>query len=340
VPRAAAASPGEQTHDDTVEPPSGAQARAAAGAVPAAGSVAGSVAIIGAPNVGKSTLLNRMLGEKLAIVSPRAQTTRNRIVGVWTGQRPDGRHGQIVFVDTPGLHDPRSALGRFMVQEALAALSEADALLLVVDASGTRPGDRTDARLLDHCRESGRPIVLALNKVDRVKDKERLFPVLQSWSERADFAALVPICATRGTGVDDLVSELLAVLPPGPPLYGPDMLTDRSERFLAAELIREQLFLRLRQELPSAVAVVIDNWDERPAGDVVIDASVMVEREPQKAIVVGQGGNMVRDVGSAARLEISNLLGRPAHLRLHVKVAPNWTDSPEGIARVGYRQGD
>jgi GTPase len=322
--RAAAPSPDQQTHNASVEP----------------GAVAGSVAIVGAPNVGKSTLLNRMLGEKLAIVSPRAQTTRNRIVGVWTGRRPDGRHGQIVFVDTPGLHDPRSALGRFMVQEAMAALSDANALLLVVDVSATRPGDRTEARLLAQCREAGRPIVVALNKVDRVRDKGRLLPTLQSWSEKGDFAALVPISATRGTGVDDLVSELLAVLPPGPPLYGPDMLTDRSERFLAAELIREQLFLRLRQELPSAVAVVVDNWDERPAGDVVIDASVLVERETQKAIVVGQSGSMVRDVGSAARLEITQMLGRPAHLRLHVKVVPNWTDSPEGIARVGYRQGD
>jgi GTPase len=299
----------------------------------------GSVAIIGAPNVGKSTLLNRILGEKLAIVSPRAQTTRNRIAGIWTGQVAGGPAGQIVFVDTPGLHDPRSALGRFMVQEAMAALSDADAIMLVVDLQG-RSQEATENRLLAECKAAGRPVVVALNKVDRVKDKKELLPTLQRWSGRGPFAALVPISATRGTGVDDLVGELLAVLPAGPPLHDPDKLTDRSERFLAAELVREQLFLRLRQELPGAVAVVVDNWEERAGGDVVIDASILVERETQKAIVVGRSGAMIRDVGTAARAEITKLLGRPAHLKLHVKVAPDWTDSPQGIARLGYRQGE
>jgi GTP-binding protein Era len=301
--------------------------------------VAGTVTIIGLPNVGKSTLLNQILGEKLAIVSPRAQTTRNRILGVWNGERA-GRRGQIAFLDTPGVHEPRSALGRFMVQEALAALQDADLLLLVVDAQSSPAQARTEARLLQECRTSGRPIVLALNKVDRVKDKSRLLPLLQSWSERGPFAAQVPISATRGVGVDDLLGELLAALPSGAPLHDPETLTDRTERFLAAELIREQLFLHLRQELPTSVAVVVDNWDERPGGDVVIDASIMVEREPQKAIVVGRGGSMIREVGTAARTEITRLLGRPAHLRLHVKVSPRWTDSPEGIARLGYKPGE
>jgi GTP-binding protein Era len=314
-------------------------ARAAGQPGTVAAPVAGSVAIIGAPNVGKSTLLNRIVGEKLAIVTPRAQTTRNRIVGVWTGRLDDVRGGQIVFVDTPGLHDPRSALGRFMVQEARAALADASAILLVVDAQASGK-DVMVKRLLAECRASGRPVVVALNKVDRVRDKKQLLPLLQGWSERGPFAALVPISATRGTGVDDLVGELLVVLPPGPPLHDPDTLTDRTERFLAAELVREQLFLRLRQELPGAVAVVVEDWEERPAGDVVIDASILVEREAQKAIVVGRSGAMVRDVGTAARAEITQLLGRPAHLRLHVKVDPNWTDSPEGIARVGYGQGE
>jgi GTPase len=318
---AAPAGPSLQTRDGTARP------------------VAGAVVILGPPNVGKSTLLNRILGEKLAIVSPRAQTTRNRIVGVWNGHT-GGRGGQIAFVDTPGLHDPRSALGRFMVQEALAALSEADAILLVVDAQRANSGDPAEKRLLAESRATGRPIVLALNKVDRVRDKRALLPALQNWSQRGPFAALVPISATGGQGIDDLLRELLGVLPEGPPRHGPDTLTDRSERFLAAELIREQLFLRLRQEVPGAVAVVIENWEERPGGDVVVDASILVEREPQKAIVVGRSGTMVRDVGTAAREEITRLLGRPAHLRLHVKVAPDWTDTPEGLARVGYQRGE
>jgi GTP-binding protein Era len=323
------------------------------GAAPAEGARSGTVAIIGRPNVGKSTLLNRIVGEKLAIVSPRPQTTRNRIVGVWTGTLAESRAGegilggQIVFVDTPGVHQARSALNRYMVEEAYAALVDVDVLLLVAEAeAGASTGMPAEARLqhpaeralLTVAREKGRKVVLALNKVDRIKDKARLFPVLAAWQAQAEPEALVPISATRGTGVVDLVRELLRLLPEGPPLYPPDMLTDRSERFLAAELIREQLFLRLRQELPYATAVVVDNWEERAdSGDVVVDATILVEREAQKAIVVGKGGQMIRDVGTAARAEITTLLGRPAHLRLHVKVAPDWTSSPAGIARMGYR---
>jgi GTPase len=322
------------------------------GAAPAEGGRAGTVAIVGRPNVGKSTLLNRIVGEKLAIVSPRPQTTRNRIVGVWTGTLAESRAGegalggQIVFVDTPGVHQARSALNRFMVDEALAALSDVDVLLLVAEAdAGAAAGLPAEARLqhpaernlLTEARANGKPVVLALNKVDRVKDKGRLFPVLAAWQAQAEPAALIPISATRGSGVVDLVRELLRLLPKGPPLYPPDMLTDRSERFLVGELIREQLFLRLRQELPYATAVVVDNWEERAdQGDVVVDATILVEREAQKAIVVGKGGQMIRDIGTAARAEVTTLLGRPAHLRLHVKVAPEWTSSPAGIARMGY----
>jgi GTP-binding protein Era len=182
--------------------------------------------------------------------------------------------------------------------------------------------------------------LLVLNKVDRVKDKRALLPVLELWNARGPFAALVPVSATRGTGVEDVLRELLALLPAGPPLYGPDMLTDRTERFLAGELVREQLFVRLRQELPYSTAVLVDNWEERAQGDVVIDASIIVERESQKGIVVGRGGEMIRDVGAAARAEITKLVGRPVHLRLHVKVTPDWTQSPDTVARLGYRKED
>jgi GTPase len=317
--------------------------------------VAGTVAILGRPNVGKSTLLNRIVGEKLAIVSPRPQTTRNRIVGVWTGALPAGRQGeparsgQVVFVDTPGIHLARSALNKFMVDEALAALEEVDAALLVVEAPQTTPAaglppsaqraDAAELRIIEQCRAAGKPVVLAINKVDRLKDKRALLPVLEQWYERESFAALVPVSATSGIGVDDLVRELLRALPEGPPLYDPETLTDRTERFLAGELIREQLFLQLRQELPYATAVVIDHWQERPQGDVVIEATIVVERDSQKAIVVGRGGTMIKEVGKAARAEIGALVGRPVHLRLHVKVAPDWTESPQAIARMGYTKG-
>jgi len=314
--------------------------------------VAGTVAIIGRPNVGKSTLLNHIVGQKLAIVSARPQTTRNRIVGVWTGTgkalggHPE-RRGQIVFVDTPGFHQARTALNRFMVDEALAALESVEAVLLVVSLeneegeggnlpSGARKTHPLEARLWELCQAAGRPVILALNKVDRLKDKQVLLPLLQANADKTSLAAQVPVSATRGTGIDALIAEILAVLPAGLPLYDPEMLTDRTERFLAGELVREQLFARLRQELPYATAVVVDNWEERPRGDVVIDATIVVEREAQKAIVVGHHGAMIGEIGQAARLEIAELLGRPAHLRLHVKVAPKWTESEAALSRYGY----
>ena len=307
--------------------------------------VAGTVAILGRPNVGKSTLLNRIVGEKLAIVTPKPQTTRNRIVGVWNGPA-----GQIVFVDTPGVHGARKQLNRFMVGEAMAAIEDVDAALLVVDGTDGRPGD-AERTILDGLRAAKKPVVLAINKVDKVKDKAAVLPMLASWdkvggggngggdgsADGGGFAAMVPISATRGTNIDQLVGEICRVLPEGAPLYGPDMLTDRTERFLAAELVREQLFLKLKQELPYATAVVIESWQERPdRGDVIIEARILVERDSQRGIVVGKGGAMIRDVGSRARVEITTLLGRPAHLKLEVKVAPDWTTSPEALARLGY----
>jgi GTP-binding protein Era len=314
--------------------------------------VAGTVAILGRPNVGKSTLLNRIVGEKLAIVTPKPQTTRTRIVGVWNGQAElpatDPRagqgpvKGQIVFVDTPGVHEARSELNRFMVREAMAAIEQVDAALLVVEAQAhLSPAaaalPESERRILDRLAETKRPTVLALNKVDKVKDKAQLFPVLDWWSKAYAFPAVVPTCATRGKGVEGIVRELLALLPEGPPLYGPDVLTDRTERFLAGELIREQLFLRLRQELPYATAVLVESWNDRPAGDTVIEASIVVERESQKAIVVGKHGTMIRDVGTAGRQEIAKFLGRPVHLRLNVRVEEDWTQSRTEIARLGYK---
>jgi GTP-binding protein Era len=294
------------------------------------GTVAGTVAILGRPNVGKSTLLNRIVGEKLAIVTPKPQTTRNRILGVYNGER-----GQIVFVDTPGVHGAKKQLNRFMVSEALGIIPEVDAALLLIEAGTDRPGVPEDA-ILRGLADAHRPVILAINKVDTLRDKASLLPDLEGWNERKELRALVPISARSGANVDRLVKELWALLPEGPPLYGPDMLTDRTERFLASELIREQLFLTLRQEVPYAIAIVVEDWQER-AADVVIAASIIVERDSQRAIVLGKGGAMIRDVGTRAREAISKLLQRPAHLKLHVKVQPDWTSSPEALAELGYR---
>jgi GTP-binding protein Era len=291
---------------------------------------AGTVAILGRPNVGKSTLLNRIVGEKLAIVTPKPQTTRNRITGVYNGDR-----GQIVFVDTPGVHGAKKELNRFMIGEALGLIPDIDAALLIIDAAAGGLGD-AEERILRGLAEARRPVVLGLNKVDTLKDKSALLPTLERLAQRTELKALVPISAKKGSNVDRLVGELWNLLPEGPPLYEPDQLTDRTERFLAAELIREQLFVSLRQEVPYAIAVVIDQWQERDA-DVVISASIVVERDSQRAIVLGKGGTMIRDVGTKARLAITELLQRPAHLKLTVRVEPDWTSSPQAMAALGYR---
>jgi GTP-binding protein Era len=301
------------------------------GAGTAAGTVAGTVAILGRPNVGKSTLLNRIVGEKLAIVTPKPQTTRNRITGVFNSER-----GQIVFVDTPGVHGATKQLNRFMIGEALGIIPDIDAALLIVDAGTDRPGE-AEERILRALAEARRPVILGINKVDTVKNKEALLPLLERWNQQPGLRALVPISASRGTNVDRLVNELWALLPEGPPIFDAEHLTDRTERFLAAELIREQFFIALRQEVPYAIAVVIDEWNERPA-DVVIAASIVVERESQRAIVLGKGGTMIRDVGTRARVAISELLQRPAHIKLTVRIEPDWTTSPEAMAELGYQK--
>jgi GTP-binding protein Era len=310
--------------------------------------------------VGKSTLLNAIVGEKLAIVTPKPQTTRNRIVGVWNGEaalaaddpRGSGRmaRGQIVFVDTPGVHQARSPLNRFMLREAMGAIEDVNAVLVVTEAHEKAAALPPSARLpeaeswiLERLTAAGKPAVLCLNKVDKVKDKGQILPLIEWWGRVGKFSAVVPTCATRKQGLDGILQELLRLLPEGPPLYGPDVLTDRTQRFLAGELVREQLFLRLKQELPYATAVVVESWDERKKGDVVdvvISASIIVDRESQKAIVVGKRGAMIRDVGMAARKEIGELVGRLVHLRLNVRVEEGWTGSPAGLAEAGYGESE
>lgn len=302
---------------------------------------AGTCAILGLPNAGKSTLMNRVLGMRLCAVSPRPQTTRNRVLGV-KNTAVDGAPAQIVFLDTPGAQRGENALRRYMREQTLAAAGEADVALLLVDVSEReqtapdRLGDK-DRQAIDEILATVRaPVVLALNKVDRVA-KPALLPMLEAWSARGGFEELVPISALTGDGVDRLERAIAARLPEGPALFPEDMVTDRAERFLAGELIREQLFRQLGEELPYATAVVIDQFSERPEkGDVVIAASIFVERESQKGIVVGKGGQRIKALGEAGRAAIAQLLGCPVHLLLHVKVAPNWSRDGGGIRSMGY----
>ncbi len=311
------------------------------GGHPESGSRAGICAILGLPNAGKSTLMNRLLAMRLCAVSPRPQTTRNRVLGV-KNTTVLGAPAQIVFIDTPGAQRGESALRRYMHDQTLAAAGEADIALLLIDAAEReqaapdRMGD-ADRRAIDEILGAiGAPVVLALNKVDRIA-KPALLPMLEAWSASGRFAELVPISALSGDGVDRLEQAIAARLPDGPALFPEDMVTDRAERFLAGELVREQLFRQLGEELPYATAVVIDQFSERiEKGDVVIAASIFVERESQKGIVVGRGGQRIKAIGEAGRVAISQLLGCPVHLLLHVKVAPNWSKDGGGIRSMGY----
>jgi len=311
------------------------------GGHPESGSRAGTCAILGLPNAGKSTLMNRVLGMRLCAVSQRPQTTRNRLLGV-KNTSAGGSPAQIVFLDTPGAQRGENALRRYMRDQTLSAAGEADIALLLVDAAEPeqsapdRLGDG-DRRAIDEILTAVKaPVLLALNKVDRVA-KPALLPMLAAWSASGRFEELVPISALSGDGVDRLEAAIAARLPEGPALFPEDMVTDRAERFLAGELVREQLFRQLGEELPYATAVVIDQFNERPEkGDVVISASIFVERESQKGIVVGKGGQRIKAIGESGRAAISQLLGCPVHLLLHVKVAPNWSRDGGGIRSMGY----
>jgi GTPase len=288
---------------------------------------AGTVAILGRPNVGKSTLLNAAVGQRLAITSPKPQTTRDRILGVC-----NFREGQIAFVDTPGVHQPRNALGVHMVRQAREALSGVDALLLMVEIR-EHPDD---LRTLDLVRGVGRPAVLAVNKIDQVRDKREILPVLAAWHARHEFAHLVPVSARSGDGLADLLHALHGLLPAGQPLYPDSTLTDRTERFLAAELVREQILLQTSEEVPYACAVTVERFEDRPSGDSVIEAVVHVERSSQRKIVVGEGGARIREIGTRARAAIALVLSRPIHLKLWVEVEPHWSRDDEAVRRLGY----
>ena len=288
---------------------------------------AGFVAIVGRPNAGKSTLLNHLVGQKIAIVTSKPQTTRNRIQGIVTQKR-----GQIVFIDTPGLHDPDSALGRQMMHEVAAAIEGIDALLLIVDA--TRVSPHTDPMLIEKAQRFRGKTILVLNKVDTVP-KPKLLPLIDRFRKEFDFAAIVPISALKGTGCEALVNEIFRHLPESQPYFPEDQITDQPERFLAAEIIREKAIRALHHELPYAVAVFVDKFEESPRL-LRIEATLNVERDTQKKILIGHKGAMLKKIGTEARKELESLLGTKVFLGLFVKVAPDWRSNPQRVRELDW----
>lgn len=290
---------------------------------------AGFVAVVGKPNVGKSTLVNALVGEKIAIVSPKPQTTRRVIRGILT--RADA---QIVFVDTPGIHKPQHKLGRTMVESALNVIDEVDVVVFLTD--GARAPDKDDARIGKWLNEKCRaPVLLALNKMDLLKPDDVPAVTEAHWAivQHADW---MRISATRKTNLDKLLAQILARLPEGPELYPADQITDQTTRAVAAELIREQIFLQTRQELPYAIAVAIDAWEEPRADLTRIGATIYVERDSQKGIIIGAGGAMLKQIGQQARPEIEGWVGHQVYLELWVKVWEQWRERDSSLRELGF----
>ncbi len=288
----------------------------------------GFVAIIGRPNAGKSTLVNRLVGQKIAIVTAKPQTTRNRIQGIVTNPK-----GQVVFIDTPGLHEADSALGRQMMQEVAAALEGIDVLLLMADASRMQP--HADELLLERARRFRGKTILALNKVDRLA-KPKLLPLIEVFAKAFAFAAILPISALKGEGCEELLDELFQHLPEGAPYFPEDQVTDQPERFLAAEIIREKAIQVMYHEVPYALAVAVEKFEETPRL-LRIEAVMNVERDSQKKILIGHKGEILKKIGTEARKELEGILGAKIYLGLFVKVVPDWRENPQRIRELDWR---
>jgi GTP-binding protein Era len=289
----------------------------------------GFVAIVGRPNVGKSTLLNALLGEKIAIVSPKPQTTRTRILGV--KHLPNA---QVIFLDTPGIHKAKRRLNEIMVRAALATYREVDLLCVMVEPF-EEPGEE-DRFVLETLREVQTPVFLLINKVDLVQ-KERLLPLIALYQGLYAFAEIIPLSALRGEGIDDLVRTIVRCLPEGPRYFPEDQMTDQPERFIAAEFIREQIFLATREEVPYATAVMVEEFREEPEKPlIVLRAVIYVERDSQKGILIGKGGAMLKQIGRRAREEMERLLGSKVYLELWVKVRPDWRERDADLRELGY----
>lgn len=291
---------------------------------------AGTATIIGLPNAGKSTLLNAIVGEKIAIVTAKAQTTRTALNGVWTGE-----NAQIVFVDTPGLHKSDTVINRRMMQSVRAAMDAIDVIILVVDATKT-PGQDI-AQAVDLVKKPGTPVVLVLNKVDSIHDKSKLFALIEQYQALHDFAAFIPVSAKKGEGVDELRKAIITYLPVGERVYPEDHLTDVPSRFLAAEMVREKILILAQQEVPHSVAVLVDEWEDKP-NVIRIAATIYVERAGQKNIIVGAAGAMIKKIGSAARAEMELFFDKKIFLELFVKVKPDWRNQPEFLNELDWRR--
>lgn len=291
----------------------------------------GYVAFIGAPNVGKSTLMNQLLKEKISITAPKAQTTRNRILGILT--EPGF---QIILMDTPGVHETRDQFNKILVETALSTLNEVDAVCFIIEVPES---DReVNDFIIDKLKSMGTPVILAINKVDRLRDKSELLPVIERYQHLMPFHAIVPISALDGDGVGELQNVMVGLLPEGPRYYPEDYVTDQPERFLVAELVREKIFHLLHQEVPYAVAVMVETFSEVEGKNRIdIEATIHVERDSQKAIIIGKKGQMLKEIGKQARIDIEALLGCHIFLGLFVRVQKNWRKDPRALSEFGYR---
>jgi len=297
----------------------------------------GFACILGRPNAGKSTLLNSLAGEKLAIVSPKPQTTRNRILGIINLPKQKTRPpAQVVLIDTPGLHRPESSLGRKMMAEVHEALNGCDLVLLILDA--TRKWESGDQALVDAMKAAQSPALLLLNKIDLLhKDKRKLLPLMEQYAKLHEFREVIPISARTREGLDTLMTRLVDNLPQGPRYFPEDQITDQPARFMAAELIREQVLLGTREEIPHSVTVLIEQFEEKPKL-THIAAAIYCEREGQKRILIGHKGQMLKNIGTAARLEIEKTLGSKVYLELFVKVRPGWRESRGFVEELDWRR--
>lgn len=292
--------------------------------------LSGFIAIIGPPNVGKSTLLNRILGTKVAIVSPKPQTTRNRIVGIYNDQQC-----QMVFLDTPGIHRTKTPLHESMVQSARSTFGEVDCILLMIEA--TQPYHSEVPSILKGLNDLKKPSLLTINKVDAFTDKTPLLPIIDYYRHAYPFQAIIPISALTGTGTDMLLEELRSQLKPGSTFFPPDMNTDQTETFLASEIIREKIYIHTSQELPYSTAVTLDRMEERPKSKALfVGARIHVETDSQRGIVIGKGGRKIKAIGRAARLELERIFNSRIYLDLRVRVEKGWTKDSQALRRLGY----
>ena len=288
----------------------------------------GFVSIIGRPNTGKSTLLNSILGEKVVIVSEKPQTTRNRIRGI-----KNMENAQIIFLDTPGIHKAKGHLNEFMVKEAMSALEDMDIIIYLVEATGKIKGELF---IIESLKKVRCPVLLGINKIDMVR-KDSILPLMDEYSSVYPFREIIPLSARKGEGMDELFRCIVELLPEGPKYFTEDILTDQTERFVVAEIVREKVFELTREEIPYSTAVIVERFKENPGKRIIsISATINVERDSQKGIIIGKGGAMLKEIGTRARIDIERLLGTKVYLELFVKVVKDWTKNEKMLKEFGY----